>query len=276
MTVLAAFKDGWTALRTNPVLLVAGFFVATVSQFQTVGDLTDSAVVDGITSLGYFLAFPFVIGGFIGMALEAVRGSETSFGRFLRAGRQYYLRMLVATVLFAGIAIAAVFGLSPVVTAGGVVWVFGLERLGESIAFGIVVLSFGLYVLSLLFFLMFVQFYDTAIVVEDTDATESLSRSVDVVRSHLRSVLPFSLLWIFFTNTLMMPEALFWTSQTGLVPQEILSAVPDVDPLFAVPVSIAVVTVTGTYLYTTYTAFYLRLVPEISIPADGPASDALE
>ncbi|MFP8954519.1 hypothetical protein ACLI4Z_16350 [Natrialbaceae archaeon A-arb3/5] len=270
MTVRAAFGDGWTALRNNPVLLAAGFALALVGQLSTIGELSDSVAVDTLASVGFFLAFPFVMGGFLGIALEAVRESDPSFGTFLRAGRTYYVRMLLATILFGLIAIAVMFGTFPLAIVGGGAWVFGIDALGESAALALAILFVGSYLLVLLVVLMFVQFYDTAIVVEDNGATSSLSRSIRVVRSNLRSVLAFSFLWLVLLNTVLMPEVLFGSVRSDAVIAQLLPVDIGFDPLFVVPISVAVTTVVGAYLYTVYTAFYVRIAADTDDSSDEP------
>ncbi|MFC4540686.1 hypothetical protein ACFO5R_01940 [Halosolutus amylolyticus] len=285
MVVLAAFRDGWTALRKNPTLLLAGFAVAIVSRLQRTGTLTDSAVVDGLASITFFVAFPFVTGGFIGMALEAVRESETSIRRFVRAGRAHYRRMLGATVLFTAVAMAVVFGGLSIVTIGGVVWLFSVETVGETVAFATMAGFVGAYLLTIVLVLTFVQFYDAAVVVEGAGTTGALSRSVDVVRSNLPGALVFSVLWLVLLNTVLQPSAMVEAVESLSIaataagpadPRAIAAGTVAIDlgvaPAIAQPIGVAVPAVTGAYLYTVYTAFYVRLVAEMADSSPAAAS----
>ncbi|SDR01760.1 DUF7847 domain-containing protein [Natronobacterium texcoconense] len=268
MAVIAAFKDGWTALLENPILLAAGFVYAVGSQLVTVGELTGSLAVSVVASVAWFLLFPFVLGGLIGAALEAVRGAETSFGRFLGTGRQYYLRLLLATVLFA----VLVFGfvivtMIPSFVAGfGVV---GLAGIDETAAIGAGILLFVGYVLLVAFFIMFIQFYDAAIVVDEESTLAAFSRSVGLVRRNLLSVIGYSILWAVLLNLLLVPEYLL---QATIDEAPFLPAIdPTVAQLLLIPAGIVLGTFAFAYLYTVHTAYYVRIALGEDDGADGTA-----
>lgn len=265
MAVIAAFRDGWTALLENRTLFVAGLVYALGSQLVMVGELIDSVAVAVGATLAWLLLFPFVLGGLIGTALAAVRGTETSFDLFLSAGRRHYVRMLLATILFALLVIGFVIvTMIPSFVAG--IGVAGLFTLGESVALGaFVLLSVG-YVLLVVLFIMFLQFYDAAIVVEQESITSAFSRSVGLVRRNLLSVIGYSILWSVLLNLLLVPEYLLQATIDEA------SSLPAIDPTIAQLVLIPAVIVLGTfafaYLYTVHTAYYVRLASEGSDGTD--------
>ncbi|MEY7850015.1 hypothetical protein AB7C87_12555 [Natrarchaeobius sp. A-rgal3] len=273
MAVLAAFKDGWSALRSNPVLLVAGAFVALGGQLSVLWGIVDSSVAPLIW-LGWLLVFPFVMGGFLGMALEAVRGSEASLERFARSGRTYYVRLLLATVLYGVVVFGFVVAAMLLSMAGSMV-TFVLAVVASTVVppevimvVTVVSLVVGilLVVVAVLALLMGLQFYSVAIVVEDKGVVPSFRRSVGVVRRNLSSVIGFSILWLVAVDVFLTPEITLVAvlSQYGLA--ELLTMEPAVGQAVSVAFSAVVATVAAAYFYTVYTAYYVRLLPE---PADS-------
>lgn len=268
MVIVSAFKDGSTALRANPALLVAGLLVALTTQLQNVGEFTDSPAISAAGSLAWLVIFPFVLGGFIGMARNALRDSDASFGAFLAAGRRYYVRVLFATVLFLLIVLVAAIGLGIVsfVTGVGVLALGVLnETAGMAAAVGVTLVWLAL----LLVVIMFLQFYDTAIVVENEGTTDSLRRSVALVRANLRSVVGFSLLWVVLFNLFLVPEYLVRITVTDADAPAVLTVDPNVSLAVLIPVSVVLSTVGFAYIYTVYTAYYVRLVARE--PAASPS-----
>lgn len=275
--VIDAFSDGWTALRENPVLLVAGFLFVIVGHLTDVGDLVDAPAAATLAGLAWLVAFPFVAAGLVGMTLEAVRDSRTSLRGFVAAGREYYRRMLVGTVLFVAVVLLALFVTFPL-TVVGFLALFGLGSVGPAAAFPVAVALLGLTLLLVLGVVLFLQFFGTAIVVEDESAAGSLRRSAGLVRANLGSVLGFTVVWMAATN-LLVPDLLLLEA----VGEYSLAAYVPVDAeLLRVAVGVvgvAVATVATTYLYTVQTAYYLRLVdrtdgrPGNGASASAPAHD---
>lgn len=262
MAVIAAFRDGWTALRDNPSLLAAGFVYAVASRLVTVSELTESIAIDVAAPLGWFLLFPFVLAGLIGMAVAALR-ETASFDQFLRAGRTYYLRMLGATLLLA----VLVLGFVMVVSFAGFVagaGAVGLASLSGEAAFWVGVGFVGAAVVLTALLLLFLQFYDAAIVVDDQGAVGALRRSAGLVRRNLANVIVFSICWSVIMNAAVFPELLTGASVNDVTLLERLGVGvdPAVAQLIAVPLTVAIGTVAFAYLYTVHTAYYLRLLPE--------------
>lgn len=277
MAVIAAFRDGWTALRRNPVLLVAGFLFVAAGHLTDVGDLVDSTPVATVAGLAWLVTFPFVAAGLVGMTLEAVRDSRTSLRGFVAAGRTYYGRMLGGTVLFVAVVFVALFATFPLSIVSFLAMV-GLGPVGPEVIYAV---AAGLIVLTLLFVLavvFFLQFFGTAIVVEDESAAGSLRRSAGLVRANLASVLGFSVVWMAATN-LLVPDLLLLDVVEAYGLAGYVSVDPGLLQVAVVTVGVAVATVVTTYLYTVQTAYYLRLVgrtdgrPRNGTSAPSPARD---
>jgi cytochrome b561 len=266
MVLVSAFEDGYVALRANPILFVAGLLLGVGSQLQTVDHLIDSPFASAGASLAWLLVFPFVLGGFVDTARAAIEGSEPSLARFVTAARTHYLRLLLGTVLF----VLLVFGTA--VGFGFVVFVFGigsmaLASVNETAAFAAGVVSLLVWLLSVLVVVMFVQFYDVAIVVDGLSATDSFRRSVALVRSNLGSVAGFSLVWVVLSNAFLVPEYLLQLTAADAGPPGVPSIDPGIPVAVLLPIGVVLSAVGFAYFYTVYTAYYLRLVAASPEPA---------
>ncbi|TYT62804.1 DUF7847 domain-containing protein [Natrialba swarupiae] len=277
MAVLAAFKDGWTALRANPALLVAGAFIALGGQLSVLWGIVDSSVAP-LVWLGWLLVFPFVVGGFIGMALEAIRESETSLERFVRSGRTHYVRLLLATILYG----AVVFGfvvVAMLLSMAGSVVTFVLAMVASTAVppevvmvatFVVIIAGVLLAVVAVLALLVAVQFYTAAIVVEDKGVVPSFRRSIGVVRRNLPSVIGFSILWAIALDVFLTPELTLVSALSEYGLTELLAMEPEIGQGVSIALSVVVATVGAAYFYTVYTAYYVRLLPK---PADSDDAD---
>ena len=258
MVTVSAFNDGFTALRANPILLAAGLLVGAGTQLQYVDHLLESPLLSAGVSLAWLIVFPFVLGGFIGTARAAIGGTDASLTHFFTAARTHYVRLLLATALFVLLVFGVAIGLGFVGFALGI-GTMALAVIDEVAAFAVSVVSLLLWLVSILTVIMFVQFYDTAIVIENESATDAFRRSIGLVRSNLKSVAGFSLAWLVLMNVFFIPEYLLQLTMTDAGPTTVLPL--DLGAPFAVllPIGIVVSAVGFAYFYTVYTAYYLRL-----------------
>ncbi len=259
MVTVSAFKDGFTALRTNPILIVAGLLFGVGSQLQYVNRLIESPVLSTGLSLAWLLVFPFVLGGFIGTARAAIDGTSASLTEFFAAARTHYFPLLFGTVLFLLLVVGVAVGLG---TIGFVLGVgsIALAAIDEMAAFAAGVVSILIWVLSILVVIMFVQFYDTAIVIENESVTGSFRRSIGLVRSNLKSVAGFSLAWIILLNVFFTPEYVLRLALTDAGPPAVVPSDLGIPIAVLIPIVIGLYAVGFAYLYTVYTAYYLRLI----------------
>ncbi|GAA0203771.1 DUF7847 domain-containing protein [Halobaculum roseum] len=259
MVTVSAFKDGLTALRANPILLVAGLLVGGGSQLQYVDRLVESPLLSAGVSLAWLIVFPFVLGGFIGTARAAIDGTNASLTHFFTAARTHYLRLLLATVLFVLLFLGTAIALGVITFILGI-GTMAIAAINEMAAFVASVGSLLLWLVSILVVIMFVQFYDTAIVIENESVTDAFRRSIGLVRSNLKSVAGFSVVWVGLLNVFYIPEYLLeWTMMdTGSA--EILPIDLGLPIAVLLPVGIAFSAVGFAYFYTVYTAYYMRLI----------------
>jgi len=204
-------------LGSNPVLFVPLVVLYILTSIQTVSQSMDPIVgaVIGLVFSGVFiLVTPLFHGGTIGMTNEAATSGRTSLGSFVTFGKQYYLSVLGAYLLFIAIMIAlfVVGGIAAAIVA--VIYLTVSESVAV-IAVGALlgVLLVGVYLaISIL-----LQFYAHAIVIEDYGAVDSLKRSASVVRQNLFSVLGyFAVLLVGGAVILAMYSLLLWASPVDL------------------------------------------------------------
>ncbi|RZV06481.1 hypothetical protein [Natrinema hispanicum] len=269
MVLVSAFKDGFAALRTNPILLVAGLLVGAGSQLQYVEHLNESPLLSVGAPLAWLIVFPFVLGGFIETARAAIEGTNTSATQFVTAARTHYFRLLLGTVLFVLIVLGTAIGLGLIGFVLGI-GLIPLAAIHEMAAFAAGVGSLLVWLLSVLVVIMFVQFYDAAIVIEDQSVTDSFRRSIALVRSNLKSVTGFSLVWVILLNAFSIPEYLLQLTLTETGPADVLPIDLGVPIAVLLPIGIVLSAVGFAYIYTVYTAYYLRLI------ADSPISTVSE
>jgi hypothetical protein len=193
MAVLQALQRTPSAIVRAPGLLVPNFilYVLLVPQFALQSSHPFLAMV---ASLGFvaisFILVPFLQGGLLGMADEALHGTS-SLRTFVEEGKNNYLSILVAYAV-----LLVVNGI-----LGAILFAAGFGALLSQMAgiLGIVLLIVvGVTVLAYLLITFFVQFYGQAIVIDNTSALASFKRSYQVVRSNLLATFGYVVLSIVF------------------------------------------------------------------------------
>jgi hypothetical protein len=186
MGAISTLRGTPETLRNNPlifagvlILIIVGAIGSVAQTLSTVGVLLFAAV--------FFLVTPFFTAGVLGL-IEQSLTTDVDFSTVLAKGREYYVTLLVATILQ-----GVLFGvLGAIIGIGGVfAGIFALSGLGP-VGAGLVVAA-----LILLLFvvpLFFLQFIDLAVVVSDTGAVGAFKHSYAIVRQNIASVLGFSIL----------------------------------------------------------------------------------
>jgi len=286
MAALQALRPAAGGIARNPILLVitALFGAAQLPNLliQPTRPLLTSVISLATTGL-LVLVIPFVQGGVLGMADEAVRG-ETTLSTLVAEGKANYVPLLLA--YFALLAINALFGF--VVFFGAIIAVVGASLGMDSGEFGdptattgsvpggltllavVGLVAVGLLLVYLLI-TVFIQFYAHAIVLDDRELVDGFRRSVGVVRSNLLSVLGYTFLLVVGAG---LVGALAAVASVVAAPQPAGSPIAELIPLdfsvgLAVVGSIGYVLLTGLLgaFYATYSvAFYQSIRPD-STPA---------
>lgn len=268
MVTVSAFKDGFTALRANPILLVSGLLVGASSQLQYADHLIESPLLSAGVSLAWLVVFPFVLGGFISTARAAIDGTDASLTHFFSVGRSHYLRLLLASVLFVLLVVGTAIGLGLIGFVLGI-GSMALAAIHEMAAFVAGAVSLLIWLVAILVVIMFVQFYDAAIVIENKNVTDAFRRSIELVRLNLKSVTGFSLVWSVLMNLFLIPEYLLQMTMTDAGPADVLPIELGIPVAVLLPIGTVISAVGFAYFYTVYTAYYMRL---IAITPAAPAA----
>lgn len=201
--VFGSLIEALHRLRNNVTLFVAAFIITLASGSIAFLGFIDP-VLSNLSSLIWLFVWPFIIGGFLAMALEAGTGS-TQLGTFLRAGKAKYVSMLGATFLFTVIIIGVAF-LSMILTFVVILVAIAGAAVGDVLAGDVsFVLLAAVFVVFLLlpYFLvyLFLQFYDAAIVATDEKAIASIGYSFNIVRRNFLPVFGYTV--VFFVIQLI-------------------------------------------------------------------------
>ena len=263
MVVLTALRSALAGLARNPVLFVVTAVLALFQLPQLAAQALGPAaasVVSALSSLLSIVVVPFFQAGLIGMADEALDG-RTRAGRFLAAGREHYVSMLVAYLLL----LAVLFVFWIVALIGGLVFAVFAFGSGRSVLAdpallaiaGMLVLVAAVVYLGTVFF---VQFYGQAIVVEDLGAVDGYRRSVHIVRRNLVPTLGYSLLaWVVGVGFggLAGAASVLLSSPPGAIP-----SLPPVSTGAAVGLAVAAVVLTALFsaFFMTFSVAFYRAI----------------
>ena len=269
MGALSSAKHAGSTLARNPILFLAATVFAVVQLPQILLQWTGLPIVASLFNLVTVVVVPFLIGGIYGMAAEGLDG-RTSFETFFSAGRENYVSLLVAAIFFALVVFVVVFVAVLVLTVLTVisVGVSGLEGGVEPGALLVPAVVGLLFLLLYLATVVFLQFYEAAIVVDDADVLDSLKESYRFVRGNLLSTIGFTVVrWIPGVLTSLL-TAYFVVASIGVDLQNVESLEPETfqniyAKLSATEIGIVVATtlltagIVGAFTRTYLIAFYV-------------------
>ncbi len=196
----SVLRKGLAGAGKGAPILTAGLIVGLVyaiGLFYSVDLASTDTATSLISTLITFIpliVIPYVVGGALGYALEASSGGNPWWPTFFASARKHY-----ASLFFAGIAIYLLFYLSRIVLIVG------------AIDLTLLCTIFLLTIVALFVVLMFLEFYDIAIVSGDMSAMEGLRASVAFVQKNLRRVIPFFLIVLASKALIMIP---LYTAET--------------------------------------------------------------
>lgn len=281
MAALQALRPAASGIVRNPILVVITA-VFGLSQLPSLLVPTGQPILASLVSLGttgvLALVLPFLQGGLLGMASEAISG-RTSLGTLIAEGKANYVSLLLA--YFVLLAINVVFGFFVFVGAfvgviGGSVASTGSSPAGTGFVTGdstvlavIAIIALGV-VLVYLLITLFVQFYAHAIVLDDRDIVAGFRRSIGLVRSNLLSVVGYTvILGVGSTllGTVAAGSSLLFGPQAQAPAGSPFADLVSVEPTTAIVavVAVAYLVLTGVFgaFYATYSVgFYERISRE--------------
>ncbi|WP_257300025.1 hypothetical protein [Haloarchaeobius sp. FL176] len=214
MGAISAAKHAGSALARNPILFLVATAFAIVQLPQILLQWSGFPLVASLLNLATVVVVPFLIGGIYGMAEEGLDGT-TSLTTFVRAGRENFVSLLVAAIFFALAVFVVAFvaiivvGFVTLLTVG----ISGIEGGVSPTALVVPALVGFAFFLLYLATVVFLQFYEAAIVVDDADVLDSLKRSYRFVRGNLLSTIGFTVVrWVPGLLTSLLTAYLVFTS----------------------------------------------------------------
>lgn len=260
MAALKALPPAVRAVIRNPILvvLVGLFGLVQLPQLalQPTQPILAAMVSLAMTGL-VILVMPFVQGGLLGMADEALAGT-TTLGTLVSVGKANYVTLFLAYLaLFAVnvvLGFVAMFG----VLVGGLGLFAGDGQPGFA-ALAIVAVFGVVFALAYLVVAFFVQFYAHAIVLSDSGLVAGFTRSMGLVRSHLLSALGYSI--IVLTGSLVF-GGIAGIGSTLLSPQATGLPVPQLSTTVFLGAAIGYVVAIAIFgaFYATYSVAFYRAI----------------
>jgi len=241
--VLSSLRQTPKTLTENPVVFLPVVIVMAL-QLPQVALPTTNPVLSGAMSLGVsailLLVMPFLQGGLIGMADEALDG-RTTIQTFVAAGKSNYVPILVAYIALMAVNFAlGILVLLVAVFGGAVALQGGVEAANTTVLVGVGIVA-SIVVFAYLLLSFFAQFYGQAIVLENRDVVDGFKRSVSVVRHHLVSTLGYSLIGVAIGG---LAGGIFAVVSSLISPQAtLLFALPDPSLPIVVGAGLAIVIV---------------------------------
>lgn len=195
MAALKSLQPAVGALLRNPVLIVLVGLYGLVQLPQLLLQ-PSQPILAAVVSLGasgvLLLAMPFIQGGLLGMADEALTG-QTNLGTFIADGKRNYVTLLLGYVAIFAINLILGIGIVFAVIIGGVGFAVGNGE--PNLAVLAVVVVVGLLALfAYLLFAFFIQFYAHAVVLSGSELVAGFKQSVALVRRNLLSTFGYSLI----------------------------------------------------------------------------------
>lgn len=217
MSALASFSTAVSTLREQPGLFVAGLLVTLIGQLSLVAPFGYPYELPHVWS-AIVLSIPFLLGGFVGAADDALAGSASVRG-YVAAGAARYLAtsgalVLLATLLGITAAVAIVDVASLRLLAGGL----GLTSIAE---YELTPRRVGLVgVAAVVPVWIGLQFFAAAVVVSEDRPLTALAASVVRFGRHRAGVCKFTAL---FAAVLVLPRIpdlwLYWDAIVWVPPK---------------------------------------------------------
>ena len=261
MSAIAALSTAASALRQNPVIFAVALLFSVVSSVSILLQFL-GGVLEIAWYVVWFVTWPFLLGGFIGLIHEGL-GGRASLDTFVEDGKSNYVRLLLATILFAigmvGLVFAGMIAFIIVAVFGGV----SAMALEGGAVLGARLLMIALVLIGMLIYLLLfaaIQFYDVAIVVSGAGAVQSFGHSLRIFRHHFLSVIGFTLLFSAISLLGQLPGYVLYFLAIEFPGPEDPAATPTVasEPLLALSVGAMLVfgTLAFGFAYTYFVAFY--------------------
>jgi len=208
---ISVLSRGAARASQGPVLITAGLAVGLIGalgliQYSSWGADASSGtagtaallLVTAVTVVLPQLLLPFFLGGALGYAVEAADGGKPGWPTFVASGKRHYVSLFLAGIVAWLIFYLLALLLSLLIAVG-------------TLALALLPLLALLGLAVMFIVLMFIEFYDIAIVADGADFLRAFPASAGFVSRHLRPVLPFFIIVIAAKVIVQLPlfSALF-------------------------------------------------------------------
>jgi hypothetical protein len=194
----SVLRKGLTGAGRGTPLLAAGLIAALVyasglfnNAYVESADISALLISASISFLP-LVVVPYVTGGALGYALEASAGGKPGWPTFFASANKHFRSLFIAGILI--LLISTLLGYPAVLMLASGLGDMSLLCMAELLTFALLFIA-----------LMFLEFYDVAIVSADLGAMDGLRASVAFVRKNLRRVLPFFLIVLVAKLFVQMP-----------------------------------------------------------------------
>lgn len=212
MATIQSFAETLGVLKRNPLLFAVGALYAVIVLPQTALSTFGIPLVPWLFQAVTFFITPFVIAGLLAMAYEG-RVRDTSFETFKEIGKDRYVPVLLGNLIefvfsfvygfVAAIVALFVVGFGAMAMTGG-----GTGGTSDAMLGGLGIVSIALIAALVLVFLLvmfFIQFYATAIVVDDVGVVDGFRNSVSVVVNNIVEALGFGVINLVIALLVALP-----------------------------------------------------------------------
>jgi len=181
----------------SPIFIISGLFsgiigAITLIQYSTLASASQSSslqviAVSSIPIIVSMLTMPFITGGALGCAVEQATGGGATWELFISSGKKYYMNLLIAWIM-AWLASYLLWLLAAVLV------MIGVMSSGGAMAMLLLLILLPISAMIMFVGLMFIEFYDIAIVADGVDFARAFGVSIGFVWKHLMIVVPFAII----------------------------------------------------------------------------------
>lgn len=209
MSALDSYFEGWKILAKKPVLLFPALLLvilmAPVFVFDVFGMKIPSISPIFVLIYNLFVWFliPLVAGATIGAIKRIKNGEDISYNVLLKDGKRNYVNLLISSIIMILIVFTSI-----ITMIIGIAVISSIsEFIIHSTAFvvGSMFIFISIWSVIITIFIIMLQFYSTAIVIDSLGPVNSFKRSFDFSRSRLLSVIGLSVMKFLTSAFLALP-----------------------------------------------------------------------
>ncbi len=209
MGALDSYFEAWKTLGKKTVILFPALLLVILKVPVFVSDVfgMKSSIISQILVLIYSLLIwfliPLVAGATIGAIKRIKNGEDISYNVLLQDGKKNYVNLLISGIIMLLIIFTSVLTLIL-----GTIIIFAISKFiihSTTFVVGSMVIFLSILSVIIAIFLIMLQFYGTAIVIDSLGPVDCFKRSFDFSRSRLLSVIGLSVMKFLTSVFLALP-----------------------------------------------------------------------